>query len=93
MNKPASKPETGLSVSASVHMTALLEKAHVCKAISRSYDSLREVLMQLQCDITTEDNRDTVGPTILAMKHINDILLVFKTKGDVFIQQEEQKKQ
>ena len=84
-------PSDKLSVPPSVHMAALLEQKYICKDIARAFPSIKEVLNQVQYDITTEENRDTVGPTILAMKNILDIMMVFKTKGDVYIQQEDNK--
>lgn len=80
-----------LSVPASIHMAALLDQNNICKDISRAFPSIKEVLHQVQFDIATEDNRDRVGPTILAMKNILDVLAVFKTKGDLIIKQEEKK--
>lgn len=81
------KPDT-LSVPHSLQMSELLEQSHVCKGVARLFPELQQIIMQVQLDITNESNRDTVGPTVLGIKHIYDILLVFKTKGDLLIKQE-----
>jgi hypothetical protein len=77
-----------LSVQPTIQMAALLEDKSLCKIIARAYPEFQKVLQQTQLDVVNEVNRDTVGPTLLGMKHIQDILSVFKAKGDVYIQQE-----
>ena len=77
-----------LSVPPSVQMGELLEQPHICKGVARLFPELQQILMQTQLDITNENNRDSVGPTVLGIKHVYDILLVFKTKGDLLIKQE-----
>ena len=69
-------------------MRNLLEEAYLCKEMSRIHHDIQRIFSQIMLDITTEENRDTVGPTLLALKHIQDVLLVFKTKGDVLISHE-----
>ena len=86
-----SKPES-LSVPPSQQMVELLEQPHISKGIARIFPELQKILLQTQLDVTTEQNRDSVGPTILGIKHIHDVLLVFKTKGDLLIKQEPKEK-
>lgn len=79
---------TKLSVPPSVQMQELLEQPHICKNVARIFPELKEIFIQTQLDITNEGNRDSVGATILGIKNILDVLLVFKTKGDLLIKQE-----
>lgn len=81
------KPET-LSVPPSVQMSELLDQPHICKGVARLFPELQRILLQTQLDIVNPENRDTVGPTLLGLKHIHDILLLFKRKGDLLIKQE-----
>lgn len=69
-------------------MTDLLEQSHICKTIARGFTEIERILLQTQLDVVTESNRDVVGPTLLGLKHIQDILLLFKSKGDLLIKQE-----
>lgn len=69
-------------------METLLEDPSICKMIARNHADLKSILTQTQLDIVNEGNRDTVGPTILGLKHIQDVLLLFKAKGDVLISAE-----
>lgn len=69
-------------------MADLLEKPHYTMMVARNYDLLRDILLQIQLDVVTEDNRDKVGPTILGLKHVQDILLMFQAKGNVLIAEE-----
>jgi len=80
--------QASLSVPPSVQMNELLQQKHTCKLVARAFPELQQILLQTQLDITTVENRDTVGPTLLGIKHIHDILLLFKTKGDLLIKQE-----
>lgn len=77
-----------LSIPYSVHMSELLTDKSCCKSIASNYPDIERVLFQIQLDITTEENRDVVGPTLLALKHIQDIFLLFRSRGDAVIQQE-----
>ena len=77
-----------ISVAPSVQMTDLIERKHYSMMVARNYELLRDIILQTQVDIVNEGNRDTVGPTILGIKHISDILLLFKAKGDVLIAKE-----
>ena len=80
-----------LSVPPSVQMLELLEEGHICKTVSRAFPDLQKILFQIQLDITNEENRDKIGPTILGLKHVHEMLLVFRAKGDLLIKQENQK--
>jgi hypothetical protein len=77
-----------LSVPPSVHMTDLLADGTLCKNIATFHSDLQRILVQTQLDVVTEQNRDTVGPTLLGLKHVQDILLLFKAKGDLLLNQQ-----
>jgi hypothetical protein len=77
-----------LSVPPSAQMVELLEQPHLCKAVARLYPELREILLQTQLDITNTSNVASVGPALLGIKHVLDVLLVFRTKGELLIKQE-----
>ena len=77
-----------LSVPPSVHMEALLADKTCCKNIATHHSDLERILSQIQLDVVNPTNRDIIGPTLLGLKHVQDILLLFKAKGDALIQQE-----
>lgn len=77
-----------LSVPPSIHMQELLNDRTLCKNVSVFGVDIQRIILQIQLDISNAENRDTVGPTILALKHVQDILMLFKTKGDLIINQE-----
>jgi hypothetical protein len=81
MSKPLSVPQT-------VHMDDLLSDKTCCKNIASHYPDIERILMQIQRDVVTEENRDSVGPTLLALKHVQDTFLLFQAKGAALIQQE-----
>lgn len=80
--------QTTLSVPPSIHMTNLLSDGTLCKNIATFHRDIQQVLSQIQLDVVTEENRDTVGPTLLGLKHVQDIFLVFKSRGDVLLAKE-----
>jgi len=80
-----------LSVPESVGMKELLEDTSLCKGIARNKEGLKSIICQIQLDIANEDNRDIVGPTIIALKNLQDIILLFSAKGDLLISQEKEK--
>jgi len=83
---------TKLSVPETVGMKELLEDSSLCKSIARIKDGIKNIICQVQLDIANEDNRDTVGPTIVALKNFQDILLLFAAKGGVLIANEKENK-
>lgn len=70
-------------------MTGLLADGTLCKNIATFHNDLQQVLSQIQLDVVTEENRDTVGPTLLGLKHVQDIFLLFKAKGDMLLAKQE----
>ena len=82
-----------LSVPTTVGMSELLNDPVICKNFFRSAESLKQVICQVQLDIANEENRDTVGPTIVALKNFLDILLLFAAKGALLIKEENNKTQ
>jgi hypothetical protein len=69
-------------------MADLLADGTLCKNIATFHADLEQILLQIQLDVVNEQNRDTVGPTLLGLKHVQDILLLFKAKGDVLVNQQ-----
>lgn len=80
--------KTTLSVPPSIHMTNLLADGTLCKNIATFYRDIHQVLVQIQLDVVSEANRDTIGPTLLGLKHVQDIFLLFKSKGDMLLTKE-----
>ena len=76
------------SVAQSVHMNELLSDSSLAKRIAVVFPDIEKVIRQTQLDIVTPDNRDTVGPTLLGIKHLQDVLYLFKVKGEALIAQE-----
>lgn len=64
-------------------MKALLDDPRITKPIAAAKEALDKVNFQIMQDITNPDNKDTVGPTLLAIKHISDIYTLFALKGKV----------
>jgi hypothetical protein len=77
-----------LSVPPSAGMMALMEDPTFCKHIARSEESLMLLVNQLQRDIVCQDNAATVGYSVLAMKNVQDLVLVVAAKGHALIAQE-----
>ena len=77
-----------MSVPLTLHVAKLLEDPSVCKSIAGSHDAIELLLMQIQKDICTEANRDTVGPTLLALKHVQDVFHAFNVKGKLTLSQQ-----
>ncbi len=77
-----------LSVPPSAHMTELLNNDVVARSIALSYKDIELVLVQTALDVINEGNVSTIAPNLLGIKNVQDILLLFKTKGDVIIEKE-----
>ncbi len=77
-----------LSVPPTVHMVALLEDPAIARSIAKSHKEIERVLIQTGLDVLNEGNVSTMGPILLGIKHIQDILSLFKAKGDVIIEKE-----
>jgi hypothetical protein len=82
---------TPLSVPKTVQLDAALNDPRFVASIGSAYPDIREVMTDIQRAITTPDNIDKIGPTILAMRHIDDIFLLFKAAYDLKQSQEKQK--
>ena len=72
-------------------MEGLLNKPHLCRMVARNSPELKEILHQVMLDIANEDNRDKVGPTVLAIKNILDTFALFEAKGRVILAEEERR--
>lgn len=82
---------TPLSVPKTVQLNAALSDPRFVASIGSAYPDIREVMTDIQRAVTTPDSRDTIGATILAMKHIDDVFLLFKAAYDLKQSQEKQK--
>lgn len=71
------------TVQPSIGMSMLLDDAGLVKSIAASAADLDVVLAQIQRDIVLPENRDTVGPTVLALRHIQEILFLFKARAEL----------
>lgn len=69
----------------------ILKDKAFCRALAVHKRSFKALLYQIQLSITTEDNRDTVGPTILALREIHDIFEDVIIHGEALIVEEEKK--
>ncbi len=79
---------SNLSVPQSAHMTELLNNDVVARSIALSFKDIQLVLVQTAIDITNEGNVATIAPNLLGIKNVQDMLLLFKAKGDVIIEKE-----
>lgn len=82
---------TPLSVPKTVQLDAALADPRFVASIGSAYPDIREVMTDIQRAITTPDNIDKIGPTILAMRHLDDVFLLFKAAYDLKQSQEKQK--
>lgn len=80
---------TELAVKKTVGMDALLADPTLCKTIYRALPDIERVTRQVQLDAVTEANRDTVGPTILALGLILAAFNLIGTKGGAIAKTEE----
>jgi hypothetical protein len=71
------------SIDLTVHLEFLLSDDALCKRIAVTHPDIDKIFTEVQRAACNESNRDNVGPTILALKQISDVLLLFKAKGDV----------
>lgn len=78
-----------IAVTKTVGMDALLADPTLCKTIYRALPAIKEVIIQIQLDITNETNRDEVGPTILALKHVHDTIRLIGARGGALVKTEE----
>lgn len=85
MPAPIKKPTLPARVDETAQLNALLDDPQVVVEISKAYGSIERVLLQVQRYLVTEENRDSVGPTLLAMKNIDSFLIMFKNRGDEMI--------
>ena len=81
-----------LSVPATGAMSLLLQEKTILRDCAKSIESIQKVFFQIAQDITTEENRDRIGPTILAIKHCSDILNLFALEGALIIEKEDRLK-
>ena len=87
---PPSQSNLGVSpnsVPSSAAMVKLLSDRVTSIALHRAFPDIQRVLLQIQLDITTPENRDLVGPTLLALRHVHDIFQLSEAKGAVIEQQ------
>lgn len=75
-------------ITLTVHVQELLNDPVLTRSIAMSHKDVERVLIQAALDTVSEGNVETVAPTLLGIKHVQDILLLFKAKGDVIISKE-----
>lgn len=83
------KPST-LSVPLSIHMSAMMADRRTLRAVKDAYPEIERILLQIQKDVVNEENRDNVGPDMLALKRVQDVFLAFKAKADHDLSTEQQ---
>lgn len=66
----------------SLGMKELLADRGVCIAIEGAFPSFDAVLAEIQRAVTSEGNRDTVGPTILSLSLVRDAVRLFAVQGE-----------
>ena len=78
-----------LSVPKSIQMENLLSDTVVTRQIARSFDSIDKVLFQIGLDVATPENAPSLGHDILAIKRIRDMLLLFSSRGQVLLKEDD----
>jgi hypothetical protein len=83
---------TPLSVPKTVHLDRLIQDPRYINVIGPSYDSIKEVLNEIQRAICNENNIDRIAPTVMAIKNIDDVFVLFKANYDLKQSKEKQNK-
>lgn len=73
-------------------IAVILENSSFCKAIAIYKEPFKAMLYQIQLALVTEENQETIAPTILALKSIHDIFEDVIIKGEALIVKENEKK-
>ena len=63
----------------------ILNNESFCVALAAHKDSFNATMYQIQLSMTTEENRDSVGATILAIKNVHAIFGDIILKGDAIL--------
>ncbi len=83
MSKAQSLQPSAASIKPSLHLIGMLEDPAKVRRIAASADDFDDVLRQIQLDIATPENRDLIGPTVLALRHVQDVLALFRARNDL----------
>lgn len=67
----------------------LIEDPALCKRLDSITPDIDRVLAQVQLDHVTPENRDTCGPTLLALQLVRDAFFLFSTKGRAIMKAEQ----
>jgi hypothetical protein len=67
----------------------ILNDESFCIAMATYKEPFNAALYQIQMSMTTEENRDSVGSTILALKNIHGIFHDIILKGEALIAKKE----
>lgn len=78
------KPETKLTIG----MGVLLEDESFVKRIGAVEPEWQRFLAQVQLDSTTEENVQMIGPTCLALRKVQELLILFKAKASLIAAKE-----
>lgn len=79
---------TTLSVEPTVGLTCLLGNTGLCKSIYRAKREFDDLFNQILMDHVSEANVADAGATVLAMKKIKDTFMLFASKGQELVSQE-----
>jgi hypothetical protein len=82
---------TPLSVNKTVQLDQMIQDPRYTSIIGPSYNTIKEILNEVQRAICNENNLDKIAPTVLAIKNIDDTMLLFKSAYEVRKSQEKQK--
>lgn len=68
-------------------------KPELALSLVRVKDDFKELLLQIQLELVTEDNRDTLGHTVYAVKEMYQIFDAVILRGEALIQEAQKKEQ
>lgn len=60
---------------------ALINDTALCQRMDTVVDDLDRIIAEIQRAIVSPANRDTVGPTLLALAMVNDSFKIFTSRG------------
>lgn len=90
-SKISSAPLTeGQSFEITPGMQALLNDGAACLRVAEAHEDFERFLLQLQRDSASETNMTTIGPVIVALRKVDDLMRVVKLRGEA--QDQENKK-
>lgn len=66
---------------------AMLKNKQLCLRIAQVYPEIEFVIFQLQQNLVTQSNMDSIGPVIYALSQTREAFHALKQKGDPLVEE------